>query len=116
MNCGSTAGLRRCVVMAGSSVAAPERDVEGGQGSVWVAGVAARRGGDVDRPRPAQHPDDQVAQRRHHARARAGAGLGGVLGEGDVADVVQRLDGPVPRSRSARQAGLACSNGRLVTA
>jgi hypothetical protein len=35
------AGLRRSVVMSGSSVAAPKRDAEGVQGSAWVAGVAA---------------------------------------------------------------------------
>jgi hypothetical protein len=38
-----------------------ESDSEGGQGSVWVAGVAASRGGDVDRRGPAEHADDQVA-------------------------------------------------------
>src|SRR4029450_6973986 len=84
-------GLRRSVVMSGSSLAAPERDAEGGQGSAWVAGVAAQRGGDVDRPCPAQHPDDQVAQRRHDVRAAAGADLGGILGEGGVAQVVQAV-------------------------
>ena len=73
-----------------------EADPEGGEGSAWVAGVAAQRGGDVDRPRPTEHPDAQVAQGRHHAGGGAGADLGAVLGEGGVADVVQRLDGPVP--------------------
>jgi hypothetical protein len=91
--------------MAGSSVAASGCDAEGGQGSVWVAGVAAQRGGDVDRPRPAQHPDDQVAQGRHDVRAAVGANLGGVLGEGDVADVVQRLDGPVPTDKIGEASG-----------
>jgi hypothetical protein len=52
----------------------------------------AQGGGEVDRPRPAQHPDGQIAQGRHDAGAGAGADLGGVLGEGDVAEVVQRLD------------------------
>jgi hypothetical protein len=41
---------RRSVVMAGSSIAASGCDAEGGQGSAWVAGVAAQRGGDVDGP------------------------------------------------------------------
>ena len=93
---------------ARSSVAAPERDAEGGQGSVWVAGVAAQRGGGVDRPRLVQHPDDQVAQRRHDVRAAAAADLGGVLGEGYVAEVVQRLDGPVPAQQGGQpgRAGL----------
>jgi hypothetical protein len=82
---------------------ASEADPEGGEGSVWVAGVAAQRGGDVDRPRPTEHPDDQVAQGRHDVRAGAGADLGAVLGEGGVADVVQRLDRPV----AAQQVGQA---------
>jgi hypothetical protein len=69
-----------------------EADPEGGQGSAWVAGVAAQRDGEVDRPRPTEHPDDQVAQGRHDVGTGAGAELGGVLGEGSVADVVQRLE------------------------
>jgi hypothetical protein len=73
-------------------------------------------GGEVDRPGGAQHPDDQVAQGRHDAGAGAGVDLAGVLGEGDIAEVVQRLDAPVPRSRSARRAGLARAWVRLVTA
>jgi hypothetical protein len=76
----------------------------------------AERGGEVDWPRPAQHADDQVAQAGHHAWTGTGADPAGVLGEGDVAKVVQRLDGPVPTQRSARRAGLATSKGRLVTA
>jgi hypothetical protein len=94
-------GLRRSVVMSVSS----EADPEGGQGSAWVAGVAAQRGGEVDRPRPAQHPDDQVAQGRHDVGTGAGAELGGVLGEGSVADVVQRLDGPVPAEQVSQPGG-----------
>jgi hypothetical protein len=41
-------------------------------------------------------------------RAAAGADLGGILGEGDVADVVQGLDGPVPPDEvgEAGRAGL----------
>jgi hypothetical protein len=57
----TTAGLRRSVVMSGSSVAAPKGDAQGVQRSAWVTGVAAQRGGDVDWSRPAQRPDDQVA-------------------------------------------------------
>jgi hypothetical protein len=49
-------------------------------------------------------------------RAAVGADLGGVLGEGDVTEVVQRLDGPVPTEEVGEAAGLACSNGRLVIA
>src|SRR4030095_1771680 len=90
------AGLRRSRVMSGSSVATgAECDAEGGQGSVWVAGVAAQRGGDVDRSGAAEDADDQVAEGRHDAGAAAGAQLRGVLAEGGVADVMQRLDRPV---------------------
>ena len=38
-------------------------------------------GGEVDRPRPTQHADGQVAQGRHEHGGCAGADLGGVLGE-----------------------------------
>jgi hypothetical protein len=64
------AGPRCSVVMSGSS----EADPEAGEGSAWVAGVAAQRGGDVDRPRPTEHPDHQVPQDRHGV----GGGAGGV--------------------------------------
>jgi hypothetical protein len=49
-------------------------------------------------------------------RAAAGADLAGVLAEGDIAEVVQRLDRPVVRSRSASRAGLAWAWLRLVIA
>jgi hypothetical protein len=78
--------------------------------------VAAQHGGDVDRPRPAQHPDGQVAQRRHDVRSAAGADLGDVLGIGDIADVVQRLDGPVPAQQIGEAGGAAWTWVRLVTA
>jgi hypothetical protein len=78
--------------------------------------VAAQCGGEVDRPRPTEYPDDQVAQAGHDVGRDAGADLGAVLGEGGVAEVVQRLDRPWPRSRSARRAGLACWEVRLVIA
>jgi hypothetical protein len=98
-------GLRRSVVMSVSS----ESDPEGGQGSAGVTGVAAERGGEVDRPRLAEHADDQVAQAGHDVGACAGADLGGVLTEGDVAKAVQRLDRPVP----AQQVGQAGGAGQL---
>ena len=49
--------------------AAPEEDPEGRQGPGGVAGVVAERGGEVDRPRLAQDPDDSVAQGRHDVGA-----------------------------------------------
>jgi hypothetical protein len=72
-------------------------DAEGGQGPGGVAGVVAQRGGEVDRLcRPAEGADDEVAQASHDLRAGPGPDLGGVLGEGHVADVVQAvLDRPM---------------------
>jgi hypothetical protein len=48
-----------------------------------------------------------VAQAGHHAGEAAGARGGGVLGVGDVAEVVQCLDAPMP-AQPAGQAGGAC--------
>ena len=42
-----------------------EGDPEGGKGSGGVAGVLAEGGGEVDRPRPAEHTDGEVAQAGH---------------------------------------------------
>jgi hypothetical protein len=78
--------------MSGSSVTDPE----GAEGPGWVAGVVAEGGGQVDPPGPAQHPDGEVTQADHRTGAGAGPDLGAVLGEGDVAEVMQRLDCPVP--------------------
>jgi hypothetical protein len=110
------AGLRRSVVMAGSSVAAPECDAEGGQGSAWVAGVAAQRGGDVDRPRPAQHPMTRL--RRQAMTLGPAAVRSWEVSSQKVTSRMWRSASiaPCPRSRSASRAGLACSNGRPVTA
>jgi hypothetical protein len=47
------------------------------------------------------------------ARGVGGAELGGVLGEGDIADVVQRLDAPVAAD-VVGQAGGACLGGVQV--
>jgi hypothetical protein len=44
----------------------------------------------------AQDADGEVAQAGHGPRGGVGADLAGVLGEGDIADVMQRLDAPVP--------------------
>jgi hypothetical protein len=48
----------------------------------------AQRGGEVDLPGLAEHPDHRFAQAGHDVGADAAADLGGVLGEGDVAEVV----------------------------
>jgi hypothetical protein len=66
----------------------------------------AQGGGEVDRPRSAEHPDREVAQGRHDLRGGAGAELAGILGEGDVADVVQAvLDRPVPAEEVGEAGG-----------
>jgi hypothetical protein len=65
-----------------------EGDPEGGEGSGGVAGVVTEGSGEVDRPGAAEHADGEVAQAGHDVGAGAGAALGGVLGEGGVADVV----------------------------
>jgi hypothetical protein len=61
--------------------------------------VVAQRGGEVDRLGPAQRPDGddgEVARGRYDAGVVAGAQLGGVLGVGGVAGMVQAvLDPPV---------------------
>jgi hypothetical protein len=67
--------------------------------------VVAERGGQVDRPRPAQHPDGEVAQAGHRIWAGADPDLGAVLGEGDVAEVVHRLDRPVPTDQVGEPGG-----------
>jgi hypothetical protein len=80
-------------------------------------GVVAQGGGEVDRPRSAEHPDREVAQGRHDLRGGAGAELAGVLGVGGIADVCRPFStAQCPRRRSARRAGLAWANGRLVMA
>ena len=72
-----------------------------------VTGVVTEGSSEVDRPGAAEHTNDEVAQGRHDMRAAAAADLGGVLGIGDIADVVQRLDGPV----AAQQIGEAGGAG-----
>jgi hypothetical protein len=73
-------------------------DAEEWQDSGGVAGVAAQGCGDVAVAVGAQDADGEVAQAGHGAGGVAGADLGGVLSEGGVADVVQRLAAPVPRT------------------
>jgi hypothetical protein len=52
----------------------------------------AQRGGDVAMAVGVQVADGEVAEAGHGPGGGASADLGGVLSEGGVADVVQRLD------------------------
>jgi hypothetical protein len=61
-----------------------------------VAAIVAQGGGDIGMAGQPQRADGEVAQAGHRAGKPAGARGGRVLGEGDVADVVQRLDAPMP--------------------
>jgi hypothetical protein len=79
----------------GVSVAIVDADAEEFEWAVGVAGVAAEAGGDADGPGEFQGADREVAAGGHCAWRVAGPQLGGVLGEGGVADVVQGLDLPV---------------------
>jgi hypothetical protein len=79
--------------------------------------VVAERGGEVDRPRSAEHPDREVGQGRHDLQGGAGAELAGVLGVGGIADVVQAvLDRPVPAEEVGEAGGAGLGDGRLVMA
>jgi hypothetical protein len=62
--------------------------------------VVTEGSGKVDGPGAAEHADGEVAQAGHDVGAGAGANLGGVLGEGGVAEVVQAVlaAGPAPRA------------------
>src|SRR4029450_3609484 len=85
-------------------------DAEEWQDSGGVAGIAAQRGGDVAVTVGAQDADGEIAQAGHGAGGGAGSDLGGVLGEGGVAEVVQRLDAPVA-SNPVGEAGRAGLGG-----
>jgi hypothetical protein len=89
---GGSTGARQSAGVSGSRAC----DAKQGQDSGGIAGVAAQRGGDVVVTMPPEDGDGEVAQAGHGAGRGAGAELGGVLSEGGVADVVQRLDAPVP--------------------
>jgi hypothetical protein len=82
---------------------------------VWVAGVAAEAGGDVDGPGELERADGEVAAAGHGAGRVAGPQPGGVLGEGGVADVVRGFDLPVPLDEFGELGGEVCSAVRLVT-
>jgi hypothetical protein len=65
--------------MSGSS----EGDAEGGEGSGGVAGVVTEGSGEADRPARLSRP---MARLRRQAMRLGPVPVGGVLGEGDVAD------------------------------
>ena len=78
-----------------------------------VAGVVAQGSGEVYRPGAAQRADREVAQARHDLRASPGAQLGGVLGEGHIADPVQAvLDRPVSAQEIGEPGGAGLSVGQ----
>ena len=106
-------GLRQSAGVSGSRACDAE---EGRQDSGGVAGVAAQGGGDVAVTVLPQDADGEVAQAGHGAGRGAGAELVGVLGEGDVADVVQRLDAPVAAHVVGQAGGAGWAAVRLVTA
>src|SRR4029453_13261671 len=89
-----------------------EGDAEGGQGSVWVMGVLAEGGGEGGWSGAAQRADGQVAQAGHDLRAGPGARLGGRLGEGDVAELMQAvLDRPVAPQEVGEPSGAGLAMG-----
>src|SRR6186997_3690145 len=84
--------VARCPICGGLTVS----DSEGGEGVVVVVQVAAGVG-DVGASGQAQGADRQVAEGRECSGCGAGAQLGCVLTEGDVADPMQTIfDDPVP--------------------
>jgi hypothetical protein len=64
----------------------------------------------------AQDANGEVTQAGHGAWYSAGADLGGVLGEGNVTDVVQRLDRPVAAQQVGQPGGAGLSEVELVIA
>jgi hypothetical protein len=87
-------------------------DPEGGEGSGRVVGVVTEGSGEVDRPGAAERADGKVAQAGHDVGARAGANLGGALGQGGVAEVVQAvLDRPVPAEGVGGPGGAGLGQG-----
>jgi hypothetical protein len=75
------------------------------------AGVIAAAFGDVRVAGGTDRVDDRVAQGGEVDRAVAGAVGGVVFGEGDVADVVDRLDGPVFARESGEVGGAGFGAG-----
>src|SRR4029450_13702523 len=95
-----------------------EADPEGGAWWGRVAGVVAEGGGEVDRPRVAEHADGEVAQAGHDAGAGASAKLGGGLGEGggafDRPRVAEHADGEVAQAGHDAGAGASAKLGGVL--
>ena len=79
-----------------------------------MAADVAAGGGDVGCAVEPVQADGEVAQGGHHGGTGAGADLGVVLGDDDVADPVQPiLDVPVPADRAVELVGAdGSSSGR----
>jgi hypothetical protein len=88
-------------------VSVPWADAQECPGSGGVAGVATQGGGDVAVPAGVQDTDGQGCAGWPWPGGRAGTDLGGVLGDGDIAEVVQRLDAPVAPDPIGQAGGLA---------
>src|SRR5512144_694909 len=102
--------VARCPIWDGLTVS----DSECGEGVVVVVQVAAGVG-DVGAPGQAQGADRQVAEGRDCSGCGAGAQLGCVLSEGDVADPMQTIfHDPVASLIVVELREPARSAGRLV--
>jgi hypothetical protein len=101
-------GLRTCRSGWFTGCDAKQRQQAGG-----VAGVAAQRGGDGAVPVPPDDTDGEDAQAGHGPGGGGGAHLGGVLGEGGVAAVVQRLDAPMASDVVGEAGGVGLGGGEV---
>lgn len=81
---------------------------------VWVPGCLSEAGGDVVDAGEAEGGDREVSAGRHRPGCVPGPQLGGVLGEGDVSDVVQGLDRPVPADQLGELGGRGLFRGEHV--
>lgn len=87
-----------------------------GEGAGLVPGCPAEAGGDVADADETEGSDCEVSVGRHRLGCVPAPQLGGVLGEGDVSDVVQSLDRPVPADQLGDPGGrgLFCTRPRPI--
>jgi hypothetical protein len=79
-----------------------------------VAADVAAGGGDVGCAGESVQADGEIAQSAHYGGTGAGADLGMILGEDDVADPVQAvLDAPVPADRLGEVIGADLVPGQV---